>query len=296
MEVVGAKAVRAFFDEKSEIRKAKASAVRKGGGHPVKSFFELAKKVAEIQFMNRDLHFLFRGQTEDHKTKKRGASLLKAEIFRLNAHKPHNAKNRVPSPGDMTVRFELLGRMERELVAGYEKAKLPGIERLKRYRAVRWAILQHYDVCATPLLDVTQSLRVATSFAMLNNETKEAFLFVFGVPNISGATTASSEAGLQILRLASVCPPDAVRPHLQEGYLLGAYPDLSDLDDRDPHEYHELDFGRRLVAKFRFNPSDLSNDDRFVRLKEADLYPKSDDDLLRKICADLGSNAKGNRA
>ena len=52
---------------------------------------------------------------------------------------------------------------------------------------------------------------------------------MLGVPNLSGAITASAEAGLQIVRLSSVCPPSAVRPHIQEGYLLG---DLEALQSR----------------------------------------------------------------
>ena len=56
-------------------------------------------------------------------------------------------------------------------------------------------------------LDVTHSLRVAASFASHENDTDEAFVFVFGVPNLSGAVTASSEAGLQIIRLSSVMSP-----------------------------------------------------------------------------------------
>ena len=37
---------------------------------------------------------------------------------------------------------------------------------------VRWALLQHYNICDTPLVDITQSLHVASSFA-LQKETNE---------------------------------------------------------------------------------------------------------------------------
>jgi hypothetical protein len=52
----------------------------------------------------------------------------------------------------------------------------------------------------------------------------EVRLYVIGVPNISGAISASAEAGLQVIRLSSVCPPSAIRPNVQEGYLVGEYP------------------------------------------------------------------------
>ncbi len=39
---------------------------------------------------------------------------------------------------------------------------------------LRWAILQHYEVCRTPLLDVTQS--IAASFAsMVNGDERYVF-------------------------------------------------------------------------------------------------------------------------
>ena len=38
-------------------------------------------------------------------------------------------------------------------------------DRLRRQRILRWSILQHYEICDTPLLDVTQSIRIAASFA-----------------------------------------------------------------------------------------------------------------------------------
>ena len=63
----------------------------------------------------------------------------------------------------------------------------------------------------------------------------QAFLFVIGVPNLSGAITASAEAGLQIIRLSSVCPPTALRPHIQEGYLLGEYPDMVNYDQKEQY-------------------------------------------------------------
>ena len=49
-------------------------------------------------------------------------------------------------------------------------------------------------------------------------------LYVIGVPNISGAISASAEAVLQVVRLSSVCPPSAVRPNVQDDYLVGEYP------------------------------------------------------------------------
>ena len=262
------------------IVEAKNQPIRRGPGHRVDSYLGLAKKVAEIQFMNRDHVLLFRGQSKDHKSKAKGASLLKATLFRLDG-------NKLLTEPLLSKRFRVLRRAEIELVQAYAEADLKEVERVKRHRIIRWAILQHYDVCRTPLFDVSQSLRVAASFAMLGNETEEAFVFAFGVPNLSGAITVSSEQGLQIVRLSSACPPEAIRPHLQEGYLIGEYPEVSDVEDENTYDYHELDYGRRLIAKFRFNPYDFRDSGRFIPLDKTDLFPSAPEDALSKICSQL---------
>jgi len=147
---------------------------------------------------------------------------------------------------------------------------------------LRWAILQHYEVCPTPLLDITHSLRIAASFASLDMPDK-AYVFVLGVPNLSGAVTASAESGLQIIRLSSVCPPSAVRPHIQEGYLLGEYPEMADFQQKANYAHYEIDFGRRLVAKFCFTPRLFWKNDAFPRIKRPALYPSVNDDPIYQL-------------
>jgi len=275
MEKIGTQKIWSYFDEQSSSRPATNTAIRGGPGHEVASYFELAKKVAELQFLNRDHVLLFRGQGHDFRTTKNN-SMLKSSIFRLNG------KN-LPSKGVLEKRFKILRGAEAELVARYTSEKLKGYDRVKRHRIIRWAILQHYEVCATPLLDVTHSLRIAASFASSGNDTEEAYLFAFGVPNLSGAVTASSEAGLQVIRLSSACPPDAVRPHIQEGYLLGEYPEITDFEQNAQYRYYEMDFGRRLMAKFRFNPTTFWKSENYPKASEEALYPNEHRDPLLRI-------------
>jgi hypothetical protein len=156
------------------------------------------------------------------------------------------------------------------------------MDRLRRHRILRWSILQHYEVCTTPLLDVTHSIRIAASFASLA-EKETAYLFGLGVPNLSGAITASAEAGLQIVRLSSVCPPSAVRPHLQEGYLLGEYPEMAGYEQKENYFNYEIDFGRRLVAKFAFSPSSFWKNDNFPKVAKTALYPSAKNDPLYQL-------------
>src|SRR5258706_8270901 len=207
---------------------------------------DLATKVAELQFRNRDFVLMFRGQAGDYKNRLRYTS-IKPSLLR--GAKPSS----VPSDTELDRRFTRLVAAEQALVVEYERRGLFGRERLARQRILRWAILQHYEICDTPLLDVTQSLRIAASFASLSGE-RDAYVFVLGIPNVSGAITASAEAGLQTVRLASVCPPSAVRPHIQEGYLIGEYPEFASAEQKLLYSHAEMDFGRRLIAKFRFEP------------------------------------------
>lgn len=129
---------------------------------------------------------------------------------------------------------------------------------------------------------MTHSLRIAASFASLN-AASEAYIFVLGVPNLSGAVTASAESGLQIIRLSSVCPPSAVRPHIQEGYLLGEYPEMAEFEQKANYYHYEIDFGRRLVAKFRFKPSSFWQNPNFPQINREALYPSLKHDPIFQL-------------
>jgi hypothetical protein len=271
METIGESEIWSFFDDSPSVRKTKSMVIRHGAGHRVTSYFELATKVAELQFRNRDHVLLFRGQNADYLDHKHKTT-LRPRLFRRT-----EAGN--PNPDELRERFDSLKRAGAELVRLYRRADYLGTDRLERYQVLRWAILQHYEVCATPLLDVTQSLRIAASFASQAAD-GDAFLFVLGVPNLSGAVTASAEAGLQAIRLSSVCPPCAVRPHIQEGYLLGEYPEMSGWEQKEHYHFYEIDFGRRLVAKFRFDPRSFWKSHRFPKIGADALYPSAADDLF----------------
>lgn len=286
MEYVGRTKLWSYLSP-GEIEEADNGTIQSGDGCPVNSYLDLATKVAGLQFLNRDYVLLFRGQNADHKNT-RGNTSLKPSLLRTD--NPREA----PDESELIERFEYLEKAERTLVSyypTYSNPKFHDLDRLKKYRVLRWSILQHYKVCKTPLLDVTHSLRIAASFATLGAEAK-AYVYVLGVPHIGGAVTASAESGLQIIRLASVCPPAAVRPHIQEGYLLGEYPEMGNFDQKINYKHYEIDFGRRLVAKFYFNPKEFWRSEAFPQISEQDLYPNTADpifDLALKVQGSLSS-------
>jgi hypothetical protein len=276
VEIIGSQKILTFAGGSENIDALTCSAVRKEGAHRVRRFMELATKVAELQFRNRDFVLMFRGQPGDYRNRS-GYTSLKSTLMRA----PESA--RVPTEGAIQQRFSQLVAAEQSLVIEYNRRELLGRERLARQRILRWSILQHYEICRTPLLDVTQSLRIAASFASLN-AVREAYVFVLGIPHVSGAITASAEAGLQIVRLASVCPPTAVRPHIQEGYLLGEYPDFSSAEQKLLYSHAEMDFARRLIAKFVFEPiSFWEKSGKFPRVGESALYPRASQDPMRDL-------------
>lgn len=289
METLGEQELWSFFSNENFAKRVDSvTDVRKGVGHRVDSFFRLATKIAELQFRNPAHVLMFRGQSSDHRNLKNNTT-LKPSLFRS----VRGTRN-PPDQATLTARFEELVRADAELKTRYKAARLLGWERLERHRILRWAILQHYEVCPTPLMDVTHSLRIAASFAS-QGAVDEAFLFVIAVPNLSGAITASAEAGLQIVRLSSVCPPSAVRPHIQEGYLLGEYPDMEDFNQKELYPHYEIDFGRRLVAKFRFDPKRFWKSDKFPIVDPEALYPSRRRDRLCDLTEEIKEVLKANR-
>lgn len=289
MDTVGEQRLWSFSGKSENAMEMRCTDVRTSEGLEVHSFLELARKVAELQFLNRDLVLMFRGQPKDYTNQKRNTT-LKPTIFRVGKD------GKLPSQSTLRKRFEKLSMAEFELVERYQlferndRKQNDSVTRLKRQRILRWSILQHYGACDTPLLDVTHSLRIAASFASLQSE-EYSYLMVVGVPNLSGAITASADAGLQIIRLSSVCPPSAIRPHIQEGYLLGEYPEIAEASQKENYYHYEIDFGRRLVAKFRFRPESFwrASED-FPRLPEAALYPP--DDPLEEVANQIRETVK----
>jgi FRG domain len=275
---IGEEKLFTFLDGKPDPVEASCTTVRKGVGHRVNSFLELARKIAHLQYVNRNYALLFRGQSADHCNKQKNTSLKPSLLRPIDGHNPDAAT--------LEMKFNRLRHAETELMQRYAAHFPKGDKRLKRERILRWSILQHYEVCDTPLLDVTHSLRIAASFAS-TGQSAEAFILVLGVPALAGAVSVSAEAGLQILRLASICPPAALRPHIQEGYLLGEYPDMPDYDQKQHYHHHEIDFGRRLVAKFRFKPASFWNDANFPAVSRSALYPSPGEDPLCRLAAEV---------
>ena len=168
MERVGVSSLWSFRAGKTEAVRTSNSEIRKDRGVVVTSYLDLAAKIAELQYRNRHYVLLFRGQAQDYRTSK-GLTTLRPSIFRPPPGKSNLSRSLIDT------RYKNIAEAERLLAEGFETPKKhTGRQNVQREQILRWSILQHYEVCPTPLLDVTHSLRIAASFAS-NGATGEVF-------------------------------------------------------------------------------------------------------------------------
>lgn len=121
----------------------------------VDDYRALVQHVARLSYANRNHLVFFRGQDKDYESKAGGSTLYPA-IYR---------GDNLPT-AELEVRFRQLEVAGQTLLTLFKEDKIEGTRDIAR-KYVQWSILQHYEVAATPLLDVTHSLRVACSFAQL---------------------------------------------------------------------------------------------------------------------------------
>ncbi|RGF20873.1 FRG domain-containing protein [Phocaeicola massiliensis] len=245
-----------------------ASNVANHDAYDVLTYEELRKLIAKLSYANKDFILFFRGQRNDYKNKS-GKSSFYPSMYR---GEPLN-------PEELKFRWEKLHSASKLLVKSIADKKFK-TSILKRKKLIQWSILQHYEVTETPLIDVTQSLKVACSFASLDNDGEYGYIFVFGLPYYTNRISVNSEHYLTNIRLISIAPPEALRPYFQEGFLIG--------EDEFNETYDkkiELDLSNRLIAKFRFpnNANFWGNSERMFSRK--DLYPENDP--IELICAQI---------
>ena len=266
--------IRAWFDMREitpsffpDLEKhVEGQVLRKTAPFPIQSYHELVRKVAQLSFLNKDYLLFFRGQDQDYQNKAESSTFY-----------PTIYRKEILTSQEIRSRFELLEVATNKLLEAFDREKLDGRVDIRRKQYIAWSILQHYGVCDTPLLDLTQSLRVAATFAQLGNKADRGMVYVFGLPYTTNRITYNSEQDLVIVRLLSICPPEALRPYFQEGYLCGT------LDITDTYtNKSELDFKNRLIAKFSIPTAASFWGSGFSRIPKNLLFPEND--LIEAIC------------
>ena len=234
--------------------------VGKAPPYEIHSYRILLEQIAQLSYLNKNQLLFFRGQTQDY-LNKAGVSTFYPSIYR----------DEILPYREIVSRFDLLDDASRQLKDLFKKNKIKGLAEINQKRYVQWSLLQHYEVCKTPLLDFTHSIRVACSFSQLENSEKKGFIFVFGLPYITNRISYNSEDDIVNIRLLSICPPDALRPYFQEGYLAGTTDITSDYESKP-----ELDFNNRLIAKFAIPNTDTFWGEGLDKVQREMLYPKGD--------------------
>jgi hypothetical protein len=236
---------------------------------PITNYRQLVEHIANLSFLNKDYLLFYRGQSRDY-TNKAGDSTFYPSIYR-----EENLKQ-----NEIQYRFEILDQAAKELKRLFIKQKIEGYSDLSRKKYIQWSILQHYEVCKTPLLDFTHSLAVACSFAQLDNNESNGYVYAFALPYITNRISINSEHDIVNIRLLSICPPDALRPFFQEGYLAGTTDITDDYDSKN-----ELDFNSRLIAKFEIPNNKVFWGNGVNRISKTMLYPKND--RIESLCKNL---------
>lgn len=245
-----------------------AKNVASNNAYDVSTYSELRRIIAKLSYANKDYILFFRGQKNDYKNKT-GKSSFYPSIYR----------GEPLSSEELRFRWDKLHSASKLLVESIANKKFIA-KTLKRKKLIQWSILQHYEVTEIPLIDVTQSLKVACSFASLDNDGIYGYIFVFGLPYYTNRISVNSEHYLTNVRLISIAPPEALRPYFQEGFLIGEDEFSESYDEKS-----ELDLNNRLIAKFRFpNNADFWGDSERMFSKK-DLYPENDP--IESICREI---------
>ncbi len=237
----------------------------------VSNFRALVEHVARLAYANPDDLLFFRGQDKDYQSKAGGTTLYPS-IYRGDSLATRELRHR----------FDLLDQAARLLVEKFKATQSDGHRELRQKRYIQWSILQHYEVVATPLLDLTHSLRVACSFAQIRSTDPRCYVYALGLPYLSNRISINSEHDIVNVRLLSICPPSALRPYFQEGYLSGTADVTTDFDSKT-----ELDFRNRLIAKFAIPRARSFWGAGFDQIPETALYPKGD--RIFELCNHLKS-------
>ncbi|WP_187152813.1 MULTISPECIES: FRG domain-containing protein [Fusobacterium] len=236
----------------------------------IATFHDLIMEIAELSYKNPDVMLFYRGQNSNYI--KKIYSTLYPSIYRSNNEK------------ELKFEFKLLENSANKLVEELEYDNNVDVEELKEIKKIKllqYSILQHYEVCKTPLLDLTQSLKVACSFAILDNKNNTGYIYVLGLPYITGRISVDSEDYITNVRLLSISCSSSKRPFFQEGYLV-----QTEFVSDTNIEKGELDFNRRIVAIYEFE-----NNKKFWGsenpISKDDLYPP--EDTMKNICERIKS-------
>lgn len=251
------------------------------------SYSELLDAISFLTAMNKRHTLFFRGQTRNVDPKpalfRTQWSFMGFETFAISNANRQGYWEFLPTIGRRV--FEICDR---------EDFGLPRWRGLRDVREIQWAVIQHYQLWPTPLIDISSSIRASASFAMgCSRGSAEAprsgYLYVIGLPYSTGSITYDIDENLLLARLVSACPPVAKRPHYQDGFLVGRFPFAAPNAETERKSSLTL----RLIAKFELRDAGRFWDADFPLMSESALMPKPDklyDAFLESFARQQGSS------
>jgi hypothetical protein len=242
---------------------ATVNRIRASDGFLVTSFRQLVDEVANVTLSNKNYEMYYRGQTIDYKNNQ-------AKYY----------ENRIPK----TIIYSPICRPDKNIDGSYKYSIQKSIitnrydnlqkmielvdSRKSYFKEYYYSLFQHYQIIPTPLIDITQSLRVATTFSL--RKSKTGYLYVLGLPYPNQSISYFTDLGIVLIKLQNICPIAAIRPRYQEGYLVGKFPIRPSKNNND-------DLANRLVAKFYLDNNNGKFWDKYFQpMPEEILFPKND--------------------
>ncbi len=244
---------------------ATVNRVRASQGYVINNFRELINEVASVTINNRNYEMFYRGQSTDYLNNqgvyykdRKQKSIILPSICRPDVKDDGTPK--------YSVRKSTISKRYQKLYSLIEFINKKSRNRLRDEYLM--SLFQHYEISPTPLIDITQSLRVAATFALKKNN--KGYVYVFGLPYPNQSISYYIDSGIILLKLQNIMNVDALRPRYQEGYLVGKFPFSSRKTQYD-------DLANRMVAKFYIdNTNNKFWDKHFLPMPEEVLYPKND--------------------
>ena len=257
------------FDYENEIiwqrLDATVNKIRASEGYKVNSFRQLMDEVANVTISNKNYEMFYRGQIKDYLNNqaiyykdRKAKSIIYPSICRPVKNSEGNLKYSIKKT-EIIKRYDDLQKM----------IDLVREKRSSYFNEYYYSLFQHYDILPTPFIDITQSLRVAATFALKGSDT--GYVFVFGLPYPNQSISYFTDLEIVLIKLQNVVPIIAKRPRYQEGFLVGKYPIRPTKSNGD-------DLANRMVAKFFVDNSKGDFwDESFQPMPDDVLYPKNDE-------------------
>lgn len=254
------------FVKSDSLKQTWLSTIRATDPMKVNTYAELTDMVAKLAFFNRGYVLFFRGQSEEHCLGSDYPTIYPTYFRKLIRNEADIAQLK----NTLFVEQEIL-----MLKNNNREPKFHGAFSIQKFLHLRWALLQHYNICESPLIDITQSLHVATSFALMDKpRTNEAkgIIYVLALPWPSKNYHNNTEEEIYLVRLAGIAPPQAKRPYRQEAYAAMSV----DVNTKQTSNLERYDLANRLVCKFEINNSPKFWGNVTKPLPESFLAPKED--------------------